>query len=175
MPTAGIRECTAVSLTETAEITASLSETEAGQIQAQKRDGNKAVEMLSICLLDDKGEEKELYRTGEKMLICVDYVNHAGNLRDVVFGFAVYRSDGFLCYGTDTFVDRIPVKLGENGSVRVTITALNLLPGVYRLDLGFKTSDDSSLDYWQECKTIQVSSDIQDAGVTRLDHSWNIS
>ena len=136
--------------------------------------GSGDARITTVRLLDRNGEELSAFSTGEVLKIQIDYaVNNP--LEKPVFGIGIFRNDGLQCYGTNTKIDHQEnLQLGNGGTVLLNITNNQLLPGEYSLDVALLAEDGFAYDYYRYAKHFQVYSHIQDVGVMRLEHAWEV-
>ena len=106
------------------------------------------------------------------MQIILDYETKSA-LRAPAVGIGIFRNDGTNCYGTNTQIEHIPVTLGRRGTVTCRISKNLLLPGQYSLDVAIHTEDGFAYDYWRKALTFRVFSNLTEAGVARLEHTWD--
>ncbi|WP_405175128.1 ABC transporter ATP-binding protein [Paenibacillus sp. FSL H8-0261] len=159
---------------ETKQITETL---ETSNVESFKdtRFGNKKVEIVDVWFSDNQDELKKNFNTGESMNINIKYrVNHKTD--SIVFGVGFNTSDNIYCYGTNTHIDRsININdLQGEGTLQFKIDRLLFLPGVYKLDVAVHHENGEPYDYLTHAYSFQVSSDINDVGVVRLEHSWEL-
>ncbi len=150
--------------------------TEESKLEKNKeRWGNGKARISDIRFLDNRGVEKAVYKTGDFMSIIVSY-NVNKRVEDAILGIGIFSSDGIRCYGTNTKIDKLgTINLTKNGKYVVNIEKLNLMPGEYVLDVAIEAGISEPIDYFTRAKTFKVLSDMQDIGICRLDHKWNIS
>lgn len=134
--------------------------------------GNGAVRFTHIRLLDQKGEEKSAFLTGEPMTIEMSYqVN--GPLQNPACGIGIFRDDGVHCYGVNTQIDRIKgLALKSEGTIRFEVKENLLLSGNYTLDVAIHTEDGFAYDYYRYAKRFQMVDRENEAGMIRLPHGW---
>ena len=90
-------------------------------------------------------------------------------------GIGIFRDDGIQCYGVNTQIDHIPgVKLNQNGKICFEIKKNLLLPGTYTLDVALHTEEGFAYDYYRYAKKFQIFSELNEAGLVRLEHDWLI-
>jgi ABC-2 type transport system ATP-binding protein len=137
-------------------------------------EGNQDIEIVSVKLLDENSEEKDVFKTGSFTNIRIAYkVNKP--VKNPVVGIAIYRNDGLRCYGMSTFVDRIDIPEMINDSiVDCYIKHISLLTGEYSLDAAIYTVDGFHYDYIKNILNFKMYSDINDTGVARIEHEWLI-
>lgn len=140
-----------------------------------KRWGNREVEIISLKLLDSENKERYNYRTGEKIIINIQYETHKSVERPVC-GIAIIRSDGVRCYGTNNDIEKIEIdKLSDTGSVIITLKNLNLLDGQYYIDAAIHAKEGVTYDYHSQLYPFNVTSEKKDKGIFRLDNEWEFS
>lgn len=137
--------------------------------------GNGKARITNIILKNEKGEEASGFKTCSAMSIEIDYkVNMP--VKEVSFGIGIFRDDGIQCYGTNTRIDNLEkFDLNHDGKCIVNITSLNLLPGGYTLDIAIEAGMGEPVDYYTHAKKFQMYSNVQDVGVSRQEHRWEIS
>jgi len=139
-----------------------------------KRWGNGSARIKRVDLWNQKGEAQNVFATGEEMTIVIDY-QLKKKVEDAVLGIALFRSDGIHCYGTNTRIDQIPeFSLTKSGRIKVKLEHLNLLPGEYLVDIAIESDIGVPVDYYKEAAKIEVYSLLQDVGIVRIEHSWEI-
>lgn len=139
------------------------------------RFGNKKVEIVDVWFSDYQDKMKKNFNTGEAMNINIKYKMNK-KINSLVFGVGFTTSDNIYCYGTNTYIDRsININdLVEEGILQFKIDRLLFLPGVYKLDVAVHHENGEPYDYLTHGYSFQVSSDINDVGVVRLEHSWEL-
>ena len=138
--------------------------------------GNREVEITKVEILDEDGNPKTVFKTGEPMTILIHYTNPR-NIQEAVVGFGLFRSDELHCYGVNTYIDRYgngKITLKEQGIVKCIIKSNHLIAGEYWLDTAIVRDDDFHYDFWKKCGKFRMFSDINDEGVARLEHEWSI-
>lgn len=150
-------------------------ETKAAKERLIKRYGNKKAQFTQIRLLDQAGREQHTFKTSESMVLDLHYeVNE--KVTDCVFGFGIFRSDGLWCYGTNTRIDRLEnFDIEENGSYRVVLDGLMLIPGEYWCDVTIEWGEGNPVDYYKQALKFEVVSNVGDVGVLRIPHKWELN
>ena len=140
--------------------------------EEKNRWGSKEAKIIEVKLYDNDKNETNIYRTGDKMIIEINYETDK-KIEEPVIGIGIFRNDGTQCYGTNTNIDRINnVLLKSDGIINCIIKNNNLITGEYKLDVAIHTRDGFDYDYCKGIKTFRMYSDVQDVGVTRLTHEW---
>ena len=108
----------------------------------ENRWGSGEVEITEVKLLDAQGRERRSFKTGERMVVRLKYHAHI-EVRQPVFGVAIYGSDGVHISGPNTKLSDYPVESVKGaGEIDYIIDMLPLLEGTYEL---------SAVVYDQEC------------------------
>jgi ABC-type polysaccharide/polyol phosphate transport system ATPase subunit len=138
----------------------------------QGRWGSHEVEIASVRLLDDRGQERHVYVPGERLTIALD-VTAAAPVEDFVFGIGVFTSDGVSVYGTNTHLeDFVPARVAGTGGVRLHLDDLRLVEGTYLLDVAVHRRDGTPYDYHRGLYSFRMKSRTKDVGVYRPAHRW---
>jgi len=137
--------------------------------------GTKEIEITEVRILNSEGKKENIFKTGEKMLVKVDFFVHK-EIENPHFGVAVFREDGTYVYGPNTRFDGFTfekLKKGK-GEFSIEYKNLNLLPGKYRISVAIWPEDESfAYDYHEAYYKFEVISDKKDHGMFYLEHKWN--
>ena len=99
----------------------------------------------------------------------------AETAEEALVGLALYRADKALCYGTNTQRERMqPLRLQKRGVIQCKFAPMNLVAGTYWFDVGLRRMDMFAYDYAAQAVRFTVYDPIDETGVTRLDHTWEI-
>lgn len=141
----------------------------------KKRYGSADAKFTDIKLLDKDGQEQFTFRTGDKMILDLNYEVDK-KVEDAVFGFGIFRNDGLWCYGTNTRIDRVKnFDIDQNGGYKVTIDDLSLIPGQYWVDITIEWGEGNPVDYYKQALKFEVVSNTGDVGIARLQHEWELN
>lgn len=151
------------------------AEAELKRRAASKRYGSKEAVFTDIKLLGADGNEQATFKTGESMLLDLNY--HVDKkISDCVFGFGIFRSDGLWCYGTNTRIDHLDnFDIEKDGSYKVAIDNVMLIPGEYWIDITIEWGEGNPVDYYKEALRFEVVSNVSDVGVLRMPHKWELN
>lgn len=154
---------------------AQASEALAEQPQEQpKRWGNGKARITKIELFDKDGKKKSVFKTGTDITIKLHY-DVMEKVEDAIIGIGVFRSDGMYCYGTNTRIDKLEeFNLEKSGVAELQLKDVMLLPGLYTLDFAIECDLNIPVDYFREAVSIEFYSMIDDVGMARIKHDWNI-
>lgn len=140
----------------------------------KKRWGTGEALITKVKCFNREGKETLVFETGDKIKIQIFYkVNQM--VKEANFGIGIFRTDGVHCFGTNMLIDKCPkFDLLQDGMVELVIDAWNLLPGEYDLDFAIGAEGCTDIDYCKRVVKLQIFSEIADAGIVRLSHSWNV-
>jgi ABC-type polysaccharide/polyol phosphate transport system ATPase subunit len=142
--------------------------------ETPNRRGSQEMEIVSVRMLDSSNQERYIYCSGEQMRLAIRYKVHR-HVAEPVFGIMIIRRDGVRCYGTNTWIEGIPIRsLGEEGTVEVLLERMDLIAGTYYLDVAVHSRDGSPYDYHHWLYSFKVKSELGDVGVFRIPHQWAI-
>ena len=164
----------AEALTEGAETPAADVVTEGAQEQAidNKRWGNGHARITELALYDTSGKKKTIFETGSDVVLEIKYAVKKP-VKDAVFGIGVFRRDGIYCYGSNTRLDKLEkFDLTQDGSVKVHLKNLMLMPGQYSFDIAIEAEIGIPVDYYREAVDVEFYSTREDVGLVRLEHEW---
>jgi lipopolysaccharide transport system ATP-binding protein len=100
-----------------------------------RRWGSGEVEIIDVRFLDSEGKERCVFATGERMMVRMRYLAHT-EVKQPVFGLAIYRDDGLHINGPNTKLAGYPIEYIEGeGEVYYEIEQLPLLKGTYYLSV----------------------------------------
>jgi ABC-type polysaccharide/polyol phosphate transport system ATPase subunit len=139
-----------------------------------KRWGNGHTRIIKIEAFNRDRDLKSVFCTGEDIILQIHY-NVFKKIDNAVFGIGIFRGDGLLCYGTNTRIDNISdITLEQNGICEIVLSKVNLLPGEYIMDIAIECDMGIPVDYFKSAFSIEMYSSIDDIGLMRIDHTWNI-
>jgi lipopolysaccharide transport system ATP-binding protein len=97
--------------------------------------GNRKIEITSVELVDDDGQEASVFRTNQAMNVDIHYLVHSP-VDGVAFGLAVHHQSGAHISGPNTkFAGHVIDNLKREGVMRYRIPSLTLLEGAYVLSV----------------------------------------
>ena len=140
----------------------------------KKRWGNGHARINKVRLLDEQGKSQSAFATGSPITIEMDY-SVRQKVEDAVFGIGIFNQNGQQVYGTNTRIDQMDeFDLEKDGTMSVHLDQVNLLPGIYLLDIAIESQVGVPVDYFREAYTFEMYSQIGDVGIVRLNHQWKI-
>ena len=142
--------------------------------EEKKRWGNGHARINQVRMLDANGKSQSAFSTGSPITIEMDY-SVKEKVEDAVFGIGIFNQNGQQVYGTNTRIDQMDeFALEKDGTMRVALDSVNLLPGIYLLDIAIESQVGIPVDYFREAYTFEMYSQVGDVGIVRLDHQWEI-
>ena len=147
---------------------------ESSDEEQSRRWGSGEARIKSIRSFSADGTEQNVFRTGEDIKLTVEY-NVKTPVPDAVMGFGVFDMNGIQCYGTNTRIDKLPeFTLGESGTAELILRNVQLIAGEYNIDLAIEKGEGIPVDYFRSAYKIQILSSYGDAGIARIDHTWDL-
>lgn len=142
---------------------------------AAAHDADAPAKWTEIFLMNDAGERIDKFCTGDPVTLCLRYRANPDEAEDALIGLALYRADKALCYGTNTQREHMkPIRLKESGEIRCRFTKMNLVAGTYFLDVALRRLDMFAYDYASQAVRFAVYDTVDETGIARLDHTWEI-
>lgn len=110
---------------------------------AIKELGNGDVKIKRYSVLDLKtGKPKTNFSVNDGIRIRMEYFRNNADVEKMICSIAIYRSDGVLCYTTNSLIDTgNELEVKKSGSIDIALTELQLMQGEYSIDIGL------SVDY----------------------------
>jgi lipopolysaccharide transport system ATP-binding protein len=140
-----------------------------------RRWGSGEVQIVNVRLLDERGQERQLFQVGKPLTVEMHY-RAAERVEQPVFGLAVHRSDGTHVTGPNTQFAAydIPWIAGE-GTVRWTVPAIPLLEGAYYVSVAVHNWEDTRMfDYHDRLYPFRVlPSQGERYGIVTLRGEWS--
>jgi ABC-type polysaccharide/polyol phosphate transport system ATPase subunit len=137
--------------------------------------GSREIEVTSVRLLDDRGQERHVFVPGEPLTVELG-LHAATPVEDFVFGIGLFNTDGVSVYGTNTHLEEfVPQVVHGTGALSFVIETLQLVEGTYLLDVAAHRRDGTPYDYHRGLYSFRVKSRVKDVGVHRPAHHWAFS
>jgi hypothetical protein len=137
--------------------------------------GNREVEITRVRLVDDRGQERHVFASGESVIVRLE-VEARAEVEDFVFGVGIFTTDGMSVYGTNTHIeDYVPRRAVGRGEVSLELSDLRLIEGTYLMDVAVHRRDGTPYDYHRGLHSLRVKSRVKDVGVYRPPHRWSFA
>ncbi len=147
------------------------------QSESGTRWGSGEIVIQNVRLLDEAGESKTFFRTGEKFIVEMDYYAREP-VEKPVFGIAIHSRDGTHINGTNTkFSETVFDKMEGAGSVRYVVEALPLMKGSYLVTtVIYDFACLHPYDHHDRSYVFDVTSgDFNDHGLFHIPCAWEAS
>ncbi|TVQ10214.1 MAG: ABC transporter ATP-binding protein [Leptolyngbya sp. DLM2.Bin27] len=113
---------------------------------------SREVEILSAYCLDENLQEKKEFRSGDALVIAIDYFTHRP-ISNCIFVVSISNTGGEIYFNTHTDTEEllIPLEFGQ-GEIRLWLERLDLSGGEYFINVGiFSETWDKTYDYkWHQ-------------------------
>ncbi|OXM14217.1 ABC transporter ATP-binding protein [Paenibacillus herberti] len=136
--------------------------------------GSKEVLITDVRILNKNGTKTNAVIAQENMIIEIDYAIDKPQ-KEYIFGIGFYNSDLSLIYGNNTEIDKIKLEdLERNGTLQFHVPSLNLLSGLYKLNVAVVDETHRALDFYKYYMDFTVVSTDKSIGSFSIQHSWTI-
>ncbi len=137
--------------------------------------GLGGVEISSVVISDAAGQPSHVFHSGDAMTLTMA-VRAEKKIDDFVFGIGIFNAEGVCVYGTNTDIEAYESSsLEGDAQVTLTIDALDLVEGTYKLDVAVHKRDGAPYDYHRLLNTFRIKSRVKDVGIYRPKHRWDFS
>src|SRR5580704_4736405 len=140
--------------------------------------GSRAVELVSVSLLDAGDRKSTRFDTGGAMTLDMHLLAHS-DVGDFVCGLAIRRADGMLLAGTNTFLDHVTVTShspGESISIRYAIESLPLLAGGYIIQVVLQDVTGSHrYDFADPAASFHINNMGGHIGIVEMHGRWQVA
>lgn len=135
--------------------------------------GGLDVRIVKCGLLDENGRKAVVYTIGSAMILRAEYECRNEHIKESVFGFHIFKSDGTDCYGTNTLIDKLQnIRLRKRGTVEVVFPSVMLLQGNYKMDIALHDEDGTAYHYLYDAVSFEMVSPYTETGICRIGHEW---
>ncbi len=116
------------------------------QTEAQPwRWGNRKIEITKVEFLDEKGQPKNIFQTGDYFALRIEYEAHEP-IDSPVFGMAIHHNDGTHITGPNTQFAGLDLgRVEGRGWVLYEVERLPLLQGLYKVSVAVHNPSDSEM------------------------------
>jgi hypothetical protein len=140
-----------------------------------RRWGNRMIEILGVNFVDEQGNPKTVFRTGDHFEARISYVSHLAGAK-AVFGAALSTVYKMLIYGPNTLESEFPDAVPDQGTVRLIIPSLPLFQGDYLFSASvYDPSLTVAYDHHEMMYFFRVTGRGKpDFGCVRIDSRWEL-
>jgi teichoic acid transport system ATP-binding protein len=132
-------------------------------------------EVVSLKIMNSRGEETEEIEHGEKVSLTLTYYVNDTTIKNPVVGIALLRLDNLYVCGLNTLLDKVdvPWEKGYN-SVTLTYDSFNLVGGGYYFDVAvYDQTASVPFDYRTKYREVFVKMGYIAEGIEILPHKWS--
>jgi lipopolysaccharide transport system ATP-binding protein len=137
----------------------------------------RAVEIMSVALLDGKGQPVRGFESGGPMTLAIQLLANR-DVGDFVCGMAIRRTDGLLVAGTNTLLDHVSVPSNPPGgiiSIRFNIDSLPLLAGGYVVQVSaHDVANSVRYDFSDAAASFHVGDTGGHVGLLEMRGEWRV-
>ena len=140
------------------------------------RTGNRKVEIRNIKIANDYGTEMVVFEQGTDLRIICDIAAQIENAT-VSVSVSIWRDDGILCYGVNTFFENERLVVIKNSKkVEIRFPNISLLGGKYWLNVSLYSKELEEYDVIKYAKQFYIKSDVEEKeyGVYHMEHLWRL-
>ena len=135
--------------------------------------GNEQIACIEqIELLHHNGKADTRFKTGEEVILKIDYKAKPDYLDRPIIGLKLYRNDNVNSFGTNTQNEHVQVILQDKGSILCHFDKLNLIAGEYILDIAIRSQEMFAYDYKSHAAQFVIYNTVYEEGIVHLDHYW---
>ncbi len=107
--------------------------------------GNRKIEITKVEFLDENGQAKNIFQTGDYFALRMEYEAHEP-IDSPVFGMAIHHNDGMHITGPNTQFAGLDLgRVEGKGWVLYEVERLPLLEGLYKVSVAVHNSKDSEM------------------------------
>lgn len=141
-----------------------------------KEIGNWEVVIKSYAVLDGKtGKPRKSFSIDDSMALRIEYERRNPSIKEMMCSIAVYRSDGILCYTTNSLIDTGKnLAVNDKGIIEITFEKLQLMQGEYSLDISLTVDYGPIFHGILNASKLMVYNPRTDYGVFRPDMKWEV-
>ena len=133
----------------------------------------KIAEIKKVEFLDKNGKEKNVFETGDDMLIRV-YFSQNKKVEKMNFGIAIFNQENQYIFGINTILDNIETKeYLEKGYFQVYYANIPLKNNHYYVKVGIFGKNDSVLyNFLNKSEVFKIFSTNKNQGLVELNYKW---
>lgn len=138
------------------------------------RTGNRKVEITDICLFNSKDEKKVVFPTNDTLKIRWKVNSNIGKTK-ISLSVSIWRDDGLLCYGVNTFAEKeMLCEVSSQHTFGLDFENINLLSGKYWINISLFSPDNEEFDVIKHAKQFYLNSSMEgkEFGVYQMKHTW---
>jgi ABC-type polysaccharide/polyol phosphate transport system ATPase subunit len=137
-------------------------------------DRKNPVNIKEVVFFDSKGQEKNVFETGDSFSVKVFFERSSPDIVNVNFGVAIFDQDGSYIFGINSIIDNIDTsKYIQEGFFQIDYHNVPLKTNAYYLKIGvFGESDHIVYDFLNKSRTIRFISRDRNQGLLDVAYKW---
>lgn len=141
--------------------------------------GNRKIEITKVEFLDEQGQPKNIFQTGDYFALRIEYEAHEP-IESPVFGMAIHHNDGTHITGPNTQFAGLDLgRVEGKGWVLYEVERLPLLEGLYKVSVAVHNKDDSEMyddhDQGYQVRIVRNEKNNERYGYLTLNGRWSLS
>lgn len=141
--------------------------------------GNRKIEITKVEFLDEQGQPKNIFQTGDYFALRIEYEAHQP-IESPVFGMAIFHNDGTHITGPNTQFAGLDLgRVEGKGWVLYEVDHLPLLEGLYKVSVAVHNKDDSEMyddhDQGYQVRIVRNEKNNERYGYLTLNGRWSLS
>ncbi|MCS7249104.1 MAG: ABC transporter ATP-binding protein [Anaerolineales bacterium] len=141
--------------------------------------GNRKIEITKVEFLDEHGQPKNIFQTGEYFALRIEYQAHEP-IDSPVFGMAIHHNDGTHLTGPNTQFAGLDLgRVEGKGWVLYEVDRLPLLEGLYKVSVAVHNASDSEMyddhDRQYQVRVIRSENTNERYGYLTLNGRWSLT
>lgn len=141
--------------------------------------GNRKIEITKVEFLDEQGQPKNIFQTGDYFALRIEYEAHQP-IESPVFGMAIHHNDGTHITGPNTQFAGLDLgRVEGKGWVLYEVERLPLLEGLYKVSVAVHNKDDSEMyddhDQGYQVRIVRNENTHERYGYLTLNGRWSLS
>lgn len=141
-----------------------------------ERTGNQKIEITDFCLWNVSSEDKSVFTTNDILRVRCKINSNVGKTK-VSMSVSVWRDDGLLCYGVNTFQENEKLfQIEDTLGIELEFERVSLLNGKYWIDVGIYSKENEEYDVIKHVKQFYIydSAEKKEQGVYQMAHKWGL-
>lgn len=141
-----------------------------------KEIGNWEVVIKDYTILDaNVMKPKVSFNIDDRMLIRIHYHRNNPKVKEMMCSLGIYRSDGILCYTTNSLLDNGKnISVEEDGAIEILFEPIQLMQGEYSVDIALNVDYGPTYHGILNAFKFTIYNTRTDYGIFRPNIKWNV-
>ena len=144
------------------------------EIKTERTKKEKIAEITDVKFLDENGNEKNVFETGDDMSIRI-YFKQNKKVSVLNFGLAIFNQENQYAFGVNTFIDKIDTKnYMDKGYCQINYKKIPLKTNSYYIGFAiYGENENITYDYIPRLKFFKIISRDRNFGMVNINYNWN--